>query len=79
MSEDPSIYEWIKRGDALFNAPSQPMFSLGVWWAERPWGKREKAMQAAIDALEEIAEGPEQWTAEGMAQIARNALRQIVG
>ena len=34
-----SIAEWQAEGERLIEGRGGPMFSLGVWWADRPWRK----------------------------------------
>ena len=77
MTRDQEIAAWMERGEKLFASAPGPMFAVGVWWAERPFGKRFDAMAQLVEALEDIAEGPEQWTADGMAQIAKSALARL--
>jgi hypothetical protein len=31
---------WYEKGDALLAAGFSPLFSVGQWWADRPWRKK---------------------------------------
>jgi hypothetical protein len=31
---------WYTKGDKLMDAGSSPLFSVGQWWADRPWRKK---------------------------------------
>lgn len=35
------VAEWQKEGERLIEGRGGLMFSLGAWWADRPWRNRE--------------------------------------